>query len=380
MTQLEIMQSEKLKLITDLKNHVEKDELDLGEKKSSEIKDLERKINLQMQVDEAQKPVVNTVNKVAGENKIKKNASFIRAALKKVTGGNLTEVENALLLPSTTFPNGENGEGYILPQDIQTTIRKKLREYKSMRSVLGLMKTTALKGSFPVESLDSLVGLVDFEDGTDGKDNTDIKFTVVNFALSEKAAFIKLSNTLLALTDNDLIGYIVEIFTKKALITENKMAIDTLKNGKTVKAIEDWKALKSSINVDLDPAALYGTKIITNQDGFDVLDNALDDFGRPILQPNPAQPTQRLFMGYPVEVFSNSQLPSVAKKAPIIYGNIAEGAKFVDLDMIAFTTSQEAGFYSNTTVARLIEFVTTVQCDASDKCYIYGEIPLTVGA
>ena len=44
---------------------------------------------------------------------------------------------------------------------------------------------------------------------------------------------------------------------------------------------------------------------------------------------------------------------------------------------VAFATSTEAGFMSNTTIARLIEFIDVVQCDKSDKCYIYGEFDTT---
>lgn len=308
----------------------------------------------------------------------KENANAIRAMIKKVTGKQLTEAENALILPSTSNPTGEHGESYILPQDVRTLISKKIRQYKSLRDVLGYMPASALTGSFPVEDFDTVTGLVDFTDGEEGEDDKDIKFKNIKYSLAEKAAFIKLSNTLLNLTDNALINYIVEVFSKKAVITENQMGIAALKKGKKVKTLADWKALKSSINKDLDPAVLFGTVIVTNQDGFDVLDSALDANGRPLLESNPANPTQRKFKGYIVEQFSNSLLPSVENKAPIFYGNLAEGVKFVDLDgQVAFATSSEAGFMSNTTIARLIEFIDVVQCDSSDKCYCYGELPIT---
>ena len=321
-------------------------------------------------------------NKVSEEKPQAKNtASSIRAMIKKMCGKTLTEAENALLLPTTSNTNGVNGEGYILPQDIRTIITKKIREYKSFREVLGYMPTTALTGSFPVENFESVSGLVDFADGTDGTDITDISFTNKSFSLKEKAAFLKLSNTLLALTDNALIEYVAEVFAKKAVVTENTMAIAKLKEGKTKKTLADWGALRKSINTDLDPAVLYGAKIVTNQNGFEYLDSQMDANNRPLLQPNPTDPTKKTFKGYEIVVFSNAMLPSTAatssasEKTPIFYGNLAEAVKFVDLEgKIQFATSKEAGFMSNTTVARLIEFIDVVQCDSSDKCYIYGEI------
>lgn len=359
--------------------------------KMEEIKDMKAAIVIQEQLEKEEEETLAQINQIENKygndtrdlsvDKTKENANCIRAMIKKVQGKKLTEAENSLLLPSTGTPNGTNGESYILPQDIRTLIVKKLRQYKSIRDVIGYMPVSALSGSFPIENFETVGELIDFEDGTDGEESNDIKFANISYKLKEKAAFIKLSNTLLALTDNALVNYVVDIFAKKAVITENKMGIETLKKNKTVKTLADWKALRKSINVDLDPAVLLGTCIVTNQDGWDYLDNQEDANGRPILQPDPTNPTLTKFKGFPVIVYSNAMLETTAAtttkgaKAPVFYGNLEEAVKFVDLEgKVAFATSSEAGFMSNTTIARLIEFIDVVQVDKSDKCYCYGEL------
>lgn len=348
-----------------------------AEEKMEEVRKLQAQIKLQEELDaEEERNIETKINEKRGvenkmENREKQTAMELRAILKASMGKAVTEEERALLV------SGSNGEGYILPQDVKTKINTLVRQYKSFRDVLGYIPTSALTGSFPVEDFETVSELIDFTDETDGTEANDIKFKNVSFALKEKGALIKLSNTLLSMTDNDLVDYVAQIFAKKAVITENKMAIAALKNGKTVKAIADWKALKKSINVDLDEAVKYGTVIVVNQDGFDVLDSALDSTGRPILQSNPAQPTQKLFMGYPVVVYSNALLPTTGtttKKAPIFYGNLSEAVKFVDNAKYSFATSEHAGFTSNTTVARVIEYVDVIQVDSSDKIYIAGEL------
>ena len=385
MTKLEQMQNKLASLIAAMQNHLDADRLDEAEQVKSEIVSLKNKISQQIFVDELEAESFKESAKNIPQNKqTAGSAGFIRACIKKFSGKTLTPqenellVQNSLLLPTTAAPNGTNGEAYILPQDIQTAITRKKREYRSFRSVLGYYKTTALSGAFPVENLDSIAGLIDFEDGTDGVDTNTPSFAKVSFKLKEKAAFIKLSNTLLALTDNDLIAYIVEVFSKRAVITENAMAVTSLETGKTKKTLATWKALKSSINKDLDPAALYDTVIVTNQDGFDYLDSQLDENGRPVMQPDISEPTKRRFMGYEVVVFSNTLLPTITRSshtyAPVYYGDLRDGAKFVDMGSTSFATSDAAGFMSNTTVARLIEFVDVIQCDSSDKCYICGEV------
>lgn len=381
-----------MKKIDELKNSLETlkaeaqvllDENKVGDAKAKmeEIKSMKEAIAIQEQLDKEElEKVEDKIEKKEVEDKmtnIKESANALRAIIKATMGKGLTEAENALLIPASG--DGTYGEGYLLPQDVKTLIQKKIRQYKSFRQVLGYIPTSALSGSFPVEDFETLTELVDFTDGTDGTEATDIKFKNVSFALKSKGALLKLSNTLLKMTDNALIEYIAECFAKKAVITENKMAIVALENGKTTKAIADWKALKKSINVDLDEGVKYGTVIVTNQDAYDVLDSALDGTGRPVLQPDPTQPTRKLFMGYPVEVFSNALLATTGtttKKAPIFYGNLSEAVKFVDDNSYAFATSEHAGFTSNTTVARVIEHVDCIQVDNSDKIYLYGEITI----
>lgn len=379
MSKIEEMQAKLAVIIKKAQDYLDKDEIENAEQAQKEAQELADKIEKQKALDKLSASIdTPQPKKEIPEESNKESASFIRAAIKKLSGIKTTEAEDSLLLPTALSPDGAKGEGYILPKDIQTKIREKLRQYKSLRDVLGYVKTTALTGSYPTENLDSMAGLVDFADGTDGSDTTDISFSSVSFSLKEKGAFIKISNTLLALTDNDLIEYIVKVFAKKAVLTENGMAKTALESGKTAKSLSGWQSLKASINTDLDPAALFGTVICTNQDGFNVLDSALDETGRPVLQPDPAQPTKKLFMGYPVEVYSNALLPTdtVNNVAPIYYGNLEEGVKFVDLGKTAFASSSDAGFWSNTTVCRLIEWVDVVQNDASDKCYCFGKLSL----
>jgi HK97 family phage major capsid protein len=349
--------------------------------KMEEVKELKASIEVQEALDaeemEAMQNKMDNKKETKEVKDMKQSANVVRAMIKKGMGRSLTEAENALLVPSTG--DGTNGEGFILPQDIKTIINEKIRQYKSFRDVLGYIPTTALTGSFPVEDVETFSELIDFTDGTEGAEATDIKFKNVSFALKEKGALIKLSNTLLQMTDNNLINYIAGVFAKKAVITENKLAITALQNGKTVKAIAGYQALKSSLNKDIDEGVKYNMVIVTNQDAFDVLDSELDGTGRPVLQPNPANPTQKLFSGYPVVVFSNALLPTTGtttKKAPIYYGNLAEAVSFVDNGAYSFATSEHAGFTSNSTYSRVIEHLDVVQVDNSDKMYIYGQITI----
>lgn len=151
-----------------------------------------------------------------------------------------------------------------------------------------------------------------------------------------------------------------------------------MKDGKTVKAIKGLDELKSSINKDLDPSALIGAVIVTNQTGFDIMDSEKDAVGRPILKEDYANPTQKLFQGLPVVVFPDSQLPNVKTgQAPIFYGNLKAGCYFIDKKGYQFATSTEYKFNMNMTTMRVIESYDVIQADST--AYIYGTLTAAEG-
>lgn len=345
--------------------------------KLSEIKNLEQEIEIQEAIEKDEELEVDT--KIENKREVeelmdtKNTAKALRATIKAMMGKKLTDAENALVV------TGTNGEGYILPQDIRTKIIELTRQMKSMRDVLGYLPTTALTGSFPVEDFETVSELIDFDDDVEMTEATDIKFKNVPFSLKQKGAIIPLGNTLLQMSDNDLIEYVARVFAKKAVITENKMAFTVLNTGKTAKALADWKALKKSINVDIDEGVKFGLVVVTNQDGFDSLDSALDANGRPVLVPDVTQPNVYKFNGYPVVVFSNALLPTTGtttKKAPVYYGNLSLACQFVDNGTYDFAVSSHAGFTKNVTIARMIEHVDVVKTDGSDKVYLVGEFTI----
>lgn len=382
MTKLEELLAKKRTLIDEAENLILEDKPEEAQAKFDELEKINNKIEKMqnLSVLEANAAAV-AVASHATKPSVSEAANFVRACIKKFTNKPMTEAENALLLPTTEAPTGESGEGYLLPVEIHTRIVKKMRQYKSIRDDIGYVKVGALSGSLPTENLDELTGLVDFTDGTDGKDDTKIKFTAINFKLAEKAGFIKLSNTLLTLADEDLLNYIVGIFAKRAIITENQMGFAALKKDKTTKAISKFDDLQSSMIEDIDPACDSFMKIIVNQTGFRWLQEQKYPDGKPIMVKDPTAPLRYIVNGHPVSKYPNGQLPNNENgTTPIFYGAIAEGVKLLDLGKVAFKADEHAGFWSNTTVARVIEYVDVQQFDGSDACYCYGEISLTASA
>ena len=112
--------------------------------------------------------------------------------------------------------------------------------------------------------------------------------------------------------------------------------------------------------------------IVTNQTGWNVMDKAKDANGRPMLQPDPANATRKLFKHLPVHGFSDAQLPNDSTsgtKAPFFYGDLKAGCYFVEFAYQFFDASAHAGFVKNRTLMRVIEGYDVIQADAAAYCY-----------
>lgn len=363
-------------MINECETLIGQGKLEDAKNKKKEIDDYKALIVIQEGIETSEENgIKDKIDKLPNAS-VASAANSVRAILKRGLGQSLTEAENALLVPTTSSPTGENGEGYILPEDVRTTITKLIRDYGSIRDIFGYMKATALKGSFAIEAYSSITELADLDESTDGTDIEDIKFSNVSYALKAKAGFISISNILLKFSDEDLLAYISSIFAKKKAVTENKMLLAAAKSNKTAVAVAGYTGVKTVVNKTLDPAAAMNCVYLTNQSGFDILDNEKDDMGRPILQPDPTQPTRMLLKGHPIKYVSDDLLPDVTtgdiKGSPIFVGDLKSGVYFVDAEADSLDFDKSVGFMKNRTVGRIITLIDAVQVDKSDKCYVYG--------
>lgn len=274
--------------------------------------------------------------------------------------------------------NSENGESYLVPEDVKAEINELRKTYVSAKDIVNVETTDALAGSVNYED-GTPAGLADFDDGDAISEESGIKFVLKKFAIAWKGKLIPVSRILLGAAKASLMSYLNRWFVKNAVITENAKIFDVLKSGYnsgTPKALNGWKALKKSINVDLDPSCKINGIIVTNQSGFAALDEEEDANGRPILQQNPAHPTEKLFQGLPVKVYPDTHLPNIdATHFPVIYGDTKAGATFVEHQNLEFAISEHFLFNKNQNCLRVIEGFDVMSTDTS--AYIYGSFTAT---
>lgn len=312
-----------------------------------------------------------------GENAV----SGFTILAKALRGQSLTEAEAKAIQPKDevvkaliTGVNATQGEANLIPEDVDATIRELRRSYVSAVELAEEITTEALTGSFTFEA-NAPAGLVNFDDGDAVPNGTDPKFVNSKFSITLFGIIIPVSNVLTVTEKAGLVAYLNRWFVKNAVITENKKIFEELAADKEAVALSGLDGLRKSLNKDLDPSCLTGAVIATNQSGFAAMDDEKDENGRGLLQPDPADPTRKLYNGLPIKVYPDAQLPNIDEThAPVFYGNTKAGVYFIRLKYTFFDASAHAGFGKNQTHLRVIE---GIDCIGADKdAYCYGSLDL----
>lgn len=348
-------------------------DLDKAEALMNEVDDLQKEYDLEARLMEKGKGGV-PADEVAKDTKV----DGFKMLAKLLHRKGLDDREKTALISGA---NSENGETYLVPEDVRAEINELRKTYISAKSLVTVETTDALAGSVTYEA-GVPAGLADFDDGDAIAEETGISFVLKKFAIKWKGKLIPVSRILLGAAKASIMAYLDRWFVRNAIISENTAIFGTLKTGYnsgTPKAVAGWKALKKSINVDLDPNCKIGGVLVTNQSGFACLDEEEDNNGRPILQPNPANPTEKIFQGLPVHVFPDAQLPNIdTTHFPVFYGNLKAGATFVEHQSLEFAISEHFLFNKNQNCLRVIEGFDVMSTDTST--YIYGSLAATAKA
>lgn len=315
-----------------------------------------------------------------GENEAnRKGANGFELIAKSLLHQDMSPEEKAILTPKTgvskaLVTGGTSGESLLIPEDVRTAINELRRSFVSLRDlgIVTSLPTQSMSGSFVFEA-GTIAGLTSFTDGAEIDQTGGPSFARKTFTIGLKGKIIPVSNVLTLTERAGLLAYLNRWFVKNAVFSENADIIAELKADKTATAIAGSKALKSALNTDLDPDCKAAGRIITNQTGFNFLDQETDTTGRPLLQPDPTNATLKRLYGLDVTVLSTSQLADEADGSfPIFCGDTASAIWMMMLLDYLFASSTEAGFTKNQTYLRVMEGYDVVAADKD--AYFYGKM------
>ncbi|EEL93896.1 TPA: phage major capsid protein [Bacillus nitratireducens] len=307
------------------------------------------------------------------------NASYKEVFMKAIRGQNLTHEEASVMQEYKAALSENKGEdgGYIVPEDITTTINQLKQTTDSLEQYVNVQPVSTNKGARTLEKRAAstpFAPLSEYGNPNAMKEIASPQFDRIPYAIDDYAGFLPVPNDLLSDTDQALENYLRQWIAKKSVATRNYLILQEI-NKLTKVDLKDYNGLKTTLNVTLDPIFAASANIITNQDGFNYLDQLEDKNGRPLLQPDPTNPTRKLFVGKPVVVLSNKTIATDgAGKAPFIVGDLKEAIVLWDRQQLSIDMTKEGGnaWRSNTTEFRAIEREDVTLWDT--EAVVYGQI------
>ena len=301
-----------------------------------ESKDIE-KANALFDEIEILKSELEAEKKALENDKIAAGQKFDEHKSEKGKETNSTEkfANDIKLLATKKLSEGVNDDGgYTVPEDIQTKINQYKTADFSFEDYIDKENVTTAKGSRIYQKKTDVTGFSKVDEGSDFAEIAEPKFEKQTFEITEKGGVLAVTNSLLRDTAENIENVIVDWFAKNRRATINNDVL-TLLATKTKTAITDVvKGLKKVVNVTLGAAYAGTSKIYTNDDGVDLLDNLVDTNGRPLLNPIPTEPKKlQLSVGARViEIVNvpNSVLKTTGKKIPFVVGDLHEAIKRFD--------------------------------------------------
>ncbi len=269
--------------------------------------------------------------------------------------------------------------GLIVPQDIQTKINEYRESRSNMSQWVNVVKVNTLNGSriFKVRTTQTGFAKV-LENGTIPTKATPT-FEEKKYAVEKYAGLLYSSNELLADTDQDIEATLVEWIGNESRVTRNNI-IKTALDLKAKTAIATLDDVKTALNVTLNPAFRDNAVILTNQSGFNWLDQQKTAVGGYYqMQPDVTSPTGFSFAGVPVAFVSNDDFPNVVGAntlAPFVIGDLKSYMTIFDRQALQISKSTEAAtaYETDRTVWKAVERLDDLVID--DTSIVYGQIKI----
>lgn len=247
--------------------------------------------------------------------------------------------------------------GFLVPVDLQTRINELRRQYVSLRDLVTVEPVTTLTG-YRVLDTAPTKGFTLLEEMGEIPQDDQPEFSRIGYSCKDYGLIVPISNDLLSDNDAGLLEYLARWMAKKSIITENSLIVALLATlaATSVASGEELAAIKTALNVTLDPDIALNSSIVTNQSGYNILDALVDGNNRPLLQPDITAGTGYQLKGKSVKAVSNRFLADGDAGSPLYIGDFKSYMTLFDRQVMEFTTTNIGGsaWRTNSTEGRAI--------------------------
>lgn len=228
-------------------------------------------------------------------------------------------------------PEGADG-GFLVPLDFDNMIHEYEKEYLDLSQFFTVENVRAMSGWRAVEQGKRKPLPKIAEMATIGKDDQP-KFAKVSYTVEKYGDRLPVSSELLEDNTAGLLQYLAGWFGPKYILTKNTLLLGLLTALETEVALaagSEAKELRKALITKLNTAHSMAATLLTNQNGYAEMDGWEDANKRPLLVPNPADPSVYRLGGRRVVYADNDLIPDETSKMPIYAGNFKSlGTLFV---------------------------------------------------
>ncbi len=219
-------------------------------------------------------------------------------------------------------PAGTDG-GFLVPLDFETMVHKFAKDYIDLSTLINVETTSVNSGWRIIETASTRTALRVLAEGQPMNEGQKPTFKRVDYSCQSYGEFIPISREL-ANDAHTLMSYLAEWFAPKYVQTKNELLLGLLKKlpftalaGAT--DAERVRSLKTVLNVGLNTAHSRSAVLLTNQGGYNEMDNWVDGHGRAMLVPDLSGDFSR-FKNRPVVYGDNDLIPDHEGHAPLFIG------------------------------------------------------------
>lgn len=359
--------------LTNLKNEVrtllDSNKVEDAEKKMQEVRDLEKSIKLQEELDKEDEREAGDKMEDRKDNEHvgkKNNADMeFRTIGKFLLNKEMTKEERESI--------NVGNSGAILPEAFVNQVQVLSKGFPSLKRYCHVIPVATNSGKMPISEGSKTKKLAKLATDTEMVKEM-ITTKPVDFAVEDYGKIYPIENSVLEDTGVDLFnGLLAPDVAECSVNSENEEIIKIIKDNAVEGATgTDYKAITKTLNTKVLPSLLKGTIILTNQDGYDYLDNIEDANKRPLLVDSLAVEGGKTFKGREVVTMDNTDLvPTTEGKMPFYIVNLYALVKFFDRKGYEIAISKEAGFTYNQTFTRIVERFDTVKGDTRADFYVF---------
>ena len=298
------------------------------------------------------------------ESSVKTFAEGVRRALKAMTEG--------------TAADG----GYTVPEDVVNRVYTLIEAEDNMLPYITNTPVTTLTGKRTFKKRAQLTGFSTVAEQAKYPATDQPTFAQISYEIAKRGGYLPVTLELLEDSDENIASQVIQWLADEGRVTINKNIVKLATTGEP-KKVSDLDGVLKILTVGLGSALRKISTIHTNDSGLLWLITLKDGMGRPLLQPDPTQPTRMLLavgsVSVPIKTWDDDTLPNTeGGDIPLLIGSLKEGIQRFDRKLLTITRLTEATVGGiNLAEQDMVAFKATMRDDyqlRDDKAFVYAAV------